>query len=308
MNKIDLQQTVDRRLSALRWTQDDSRTVFEQLKGEKKVKKKLSLGLVLALILILAATAALAAFALNRAPQADIVNRARQALYGKYGLNAQTVGLFTWSVEKQGDTEAVTFTGDGYHVSLLGVYTVVFDKDGKASASWSYDDADKALYESGDMSCPIWAQKQMAAALSNPEKASEISVALYKAYQSEHKERPAVTPQPIPDLKEGETWWQGEILRAGTPGENDMSKEEAIKIAQAVILRIMVSPKRTARFGKSLTKTLSSIRAKISIPSGASVSMRSRTAWKWASAWCWTRRQAKCFCPTSSPAATAEDG
>lgn len=236
MNKIDLQQTMDRRLSALRWTQDDSRTVLEQLKGEQKVKKKLSLGLVLALILILAATAALAAFALNRAPQADIVNRARQALYGKYGLNAQTVGLFTWSVEKQGDTEAVTFTGDGYHVSLLGVYTVVFDKDGKASASWSYDDADKALYESGDMSCPIWAQKQMAAALSNPEKASEISVALYKAYQSEHKERPAVTPQPIPDLKEGETWWQGEILRAGTPGENDMSKEEAIKIAQAVIL------------------------------------------------------------------------
>lgn len=236
MNKIDLQQTMDRRLSALRWTQDDSRTVLEQLKGEQKVKKKLSLGLVLALILILAATAALAAYALNRAPQADIVNRARQALYDKYGLTAQTIGLFTWSVEKQGDMETVTFTGDGYHVSLLGVYTVAFDKDGKASASWSYDDADKALYESGDMSCSIWAQKQMAAALSNPEKASEISVALYKAYQSEHKETPAVTPQPIPDLKVGETWWQGEILRAGTPGENDMSKEEAIKIAQAVIL------------------------------------------------------------------------
>lgn len=230
MNDKDFKSIMDSQLSALRWTADDSRHVFEKAKGEQKVKKKLSLGLVLALALILAATAALAAYTLTRSPEANIMVRARQALSEKYGLTSETIGLFAWSVEKTDGQTVVTLTGDGYHVSLIGVYTVTFDKDGKATATWSYDDADKALYESGDLNCPIWAEKQMETALKNPDEASRISAALYDSYTKEHPES-VPTPQPLPELKEGEVWWQGEILHEGTPGEGDMAREDALKIA-----------------------------------------------------------------------------
>ena len=57
----EFKRLVDDRLSGLEWQQRQSNAVLSQIKGEVKVKKKLSLGLVLAIVLVLAAMTALAA-------------------------------------------------------------------------------------------------------------------------------------------------------------------------------------------------------------------------------------------------------
>lgn len=202
--------------------------LMREIVGGRKMKKKQSVALVLAMTLILVAAAALA-YTLMRSPQAEAVAGARQALSRAYGLTAETMGLFNTAAEKDGEEWTVTLTAASFPDSLLGEYRVVM-KNGEMKASWSYDEADKALWQNGDLSSPIWAQPQMEKALRDRASADEYSRKAYAAAQNATPAQATALPIDPGQLKEGEGWWNGEIVRKGEPGPEDMPKEKALQL------------------------------------------------------------------------------
>ena len=112
-----LKNVLDRRLSALAWDDRRSQQVLRQIRGETKVKKKLSFSLVMAVTLMLAAGIAVAAVTISRAPMADAVTRARQALADKYGLTPAALGVF-YPDETQEET-VLTIASSARHAQAL---------------------------------------------------------------------------------------------------------------------------------------------------------------------------------------------
>lgn len=198
------------------------------------MKKKLSVGLALAMAVILLAAAGIAAVTVLRAPEADAVTLARRTLKQQYGLTPATMGLFYPVYEKEGGIETVRFIGDGLPHSLIGTYTVKL-QNGQAKASWTHDGADKALMDSGSLESPAWGQKQMMIALTDDRAATEAVQRFRKAHPEDANDRPHL-PTPPAALQEGESYWQGLILRPGTPGKNDLTKEKALALAKAALM------------------------------------------------------------------------
>jgi hypothetical protein len=233
--KQDMKQIFDRHLSSLHFHAVSCRTVMDRVyeKEEPATKKKMSVTLVVALVLTLTIVAALAAVVVMHSDTASKVNLAREALYEKYDLTPQTLGMFVYESHEENGKYTLIWTCDTYHPSLTGIYTTVV-KDGVATASWSYDDVDKSVYDSGDLSAPVWGYRQLEAAFKNKEAASEYSLALYQQDDENGTSAvPYVTPEPLDD---GEQLWQGEILRAAEPGANDLPVDQAYEIAvQALI-------------------------------------------------------------------------
>lgn len=180
MKKNDLRERADRALSPLQWDERHTLRVLNVLheKGAKPImKKKLSIALVMMLILSLLTVGALAVAALNWSPQASAVNQARQALMDKYGLTQETIALFHNTYEKTEDGWKVIFRSGGVHESLAGEYTVTIT-DHDATAAWSYDYLDKALWENGSLDAPVWGQPQLHSYLhDDTEEAKEINIA-----------------------------------------------------------------------------------------------------------------------------------
>lgn len=232
--KTDFSKTLDRKLPGLIWDENKSRVVFKRLEGEQTVKKKLSMSLALAMVIILLAAAGIAAVTVLRAPEADAVTLARRALKQQYGLTPATMGLFYPQYEKNDHTETVRLIGDGMLHSLLGTYTVTL-QNGQARAAWTHDGADKALLDSGSLDSPAWGQKQMMAALMDDQAATEAVQRYLTAHPEAVNDRPPL-PTPPADLQEGESCWQGLILRPGTPGKNDLTEEKALALAQNALM------------------------------------------------------------------------
>lgn len=229
--KHDLQQVFDQHLSSLRFQVESRQTVIERALGERAsvLKKKMSVALVFAIVLVLGAMTAFAAIAVMRSGNANKINLAREALYEKYGLTAQTLGLFLYDAKEENGEYILTWTGSTFHPSLTGVYTTVV-KDGKAEARWSHDDVEKSVYDSGDLSASVWGYKQLETAFENRATASEYSQALYRQGEANgEQDAPEVEPEP---LKEGETFWKdGEIIHAAEPGADDLTRDQAYEIA-----------------------------------------------------------------------------
>lgn len=232
--KIDLKTTLDRKLPYLVWDERKSRAVLNRMEGEATVKKKLSLSLVLAIAVILLAAAGIAAVSVLRVPEADAVTLARRALKQQYGLTPATMGLFYPEYEKKGEIETVRFIGDGMPHSLIGTYTVTL-QNGQAKAAWSHDGADQALLNSGSLDSPAWGQKQMVTALLNDEAATEAVQRYMNAHPEALHDRPPL-PTPPAGRQEDETYWQGLILKAGTPGKSDLAEDKALALAKAALL------------------------------------------------------------------------
>lgn len=230
-----IKASISENLSGLTITPARHAQLMQNITGGTKVKKKLTASLALALILVLLAATALAAVLLSCSPQADAVAKARAALAEKYGLSPDALGTFTPHAAKEEGQWRVTFTSAFFHPSLVGEYRVLVDgKD--AQASWSHDKADRAVWEKAGLESPVWGQPQISEALRNPEAAEPINAKL-------QRENPA-PPDPYmpgPEVLEGQgedaSYWNGEIIRPGQPGPDDLTRDQALAIArQALIL------------------------------------------------------------------------
>ena len=221
-------------MSGLRVTRQRHSELMNNIIGGKPMKKKLTAGLALAIVLIILTATAFAAYMLLWSPQADAQSRARQALADAYGLTPETIGCFIASERQDGDTWTVTFTGDGFNPGLLGTYTVVLADD-SASASWSHDDVDRALWEDGDLLAPVWGQPQIMKALREPDAANAAQAELLKDTPVEII--PRETPPGGPEsFTEGTAYWNGEFIRISTPGEGDLTEEQAREIAYQALM------------------------------------------------------------------------
>ena len=191
------------------------------------MKKKISMGLVFALILALMATAAYAVSAILRAPEADAVTRGRQAIMDKYSLPPETMGLFFAQASERDGVWTITLYGnEAVPEKLLGEYTAIVQGD-DITAAWSHDDVDKALWEDGAFSAPVWGGRQLAAYLKDQEAASPYIMA------AGFDVKPQQTPAP---LQPGEHHWRDEIVTDAAPGEQDLTMAQALDIAKAALI------------------------------------------------------------------------
>lgn len=226
----DLKQVFDQHLSSLRFQPGSRQAVIDRTLGKEAtvMKKKMSVAMVFTLVLALMIVTALAAVAVLHSDNASTVNLAREALYQKYGLTPETLGMFPYEASEANGAYTLTWTCNTYHASLIGIYVTVV-KDGVATASWSYDNVDPSVYASGALSAPVWGQRQLEAALKNPDVASEYSRALdQQDRENNPNETPECTSEP---LAAGERIWQNEILREAQPGAEDMTAEKAFETA-----------------------------------------------------------------------------
>ena len=235
-----LKNVLDRRLSALAWDDRRSQQVLRQIRGETKVKKKLSFSLVMAMTLMLAAGIAVAAVTISRAPMADAVTRARQALADKYGLTPAALGVFYPDETQEEDGSwTISFIGEGMPQALIGSYTVVLKKDAEPVAAWTKDGADKALLDSGSLDSPAWGVKQIQKGLVDIG-AKETAIHRHMKENPEQFGSANQTPLPMPtpcrEAKEGEYFYRGEYWQAGTPAPDDLTREKAIEIAKAAMM------------------------------------------------------------------------
>lgn len=223
-----IKRCLDENLSDVRVSRARRGEIIDQITGGIKVKKKLTTGFVLAMVLVLLSVTAFAATVLTRSPEASAILRARQVLIKEYQFTNETLGCFSPVATGENGVWTVVFHGTMYHPSLLGDYTVILDGDA-STATWTHDDADKALLDSGEMTSPAWGQKQIEKALRDPDGAYAVQAPLYAADKEEADD--------IPDLKDGEIWWMGmnEILKRGVPGEKDIPMEQALDITYQVL-------------------------------------------------------------------------
>lgn len=220
-----LKEIVDRELSGLRWQPRNRNEVLARLKGEPKMKKRLSAGLILAVVLMLAAVSALAVYALTRSPEAEAMYQARQAVMNAYGLTAETMGLFHAEHEETDGGWRVTFRAlANIDPQRAGVYTVVKTADGM-TAAWSHDGLDPALWRGGDLTAPAYGQEQLFYAL-NEGKEEALELAGEKAAPT-----PAQTPPvPAPVNDDASVWMD---VREVEPGPEDMSLAQAKEIMRS---------------------------------------------------------------------------
>lgn len=232
--KNEFQQLVDRRLSGLQWDEEHARRVLAALEpeGGTIMKKKLTLSLALVTTIVLMASVAFAAVTLIYSPSASALNQARNALIEQYGLTHTTLGLFMTGLAMDGDTTTVTFYGDlmASYGGNAGDYTVTL-RDGEVIASWTYDEADPALWQSGDLDAPIWGQPQLETFLREKTIAgtvidvSDDGGVTYEFASSTPEPAPAETPEVVTI----------EIAEV-TPGPDDLTKDEALAIARAALM------------------------------------------------------------------------
>lgn len=229
--KNEFQKLLDTQLSALEWSQAKSEELLRQTRGEIKVKKKLRLSLVVAVVLVLLTATAFALYALHFSPQAGVISQARRALTDKYGLSPEAFGLFSPTAAQDGGKWVVRFTAnDGLHPALLGDYAVTLE-NGQAAVSWTHDDVDPALWQSGDLASPAWGQPQIQKALRGDPQAAEIKATLWK------EQPPAPVPQVTPSGKPlpGQIYWKNQWVTPTTPPESSLAQEEALALAKEVL-------------------------------------------------------------------------
>ena len=235
--KNDFKQVLDRQLSSLAWDENRSQKVLRQVRGETKVKKKMSFSLVMAMALVLVAGIAIAAVTLSRAPQVDAINQAREALIEKYGMTPAALGVFFPKASQEGKEWKVQFIGGGLPEGLVGEYTVLLSEGQAPKASWSHDDADKALLDSGKLESPAWGVKQIQKALTDTD-AKEAAIKKHLQANPElikYAEGLGPTP-PVEKPQDGDRYYGGAHMREAQPEAKHLSREKALEIAKAAIV------------------------------------------------------------------------
>jgi len=185
------------------------------------MKKKLTMTLALAAALVMMASVALAAAMLSYGPAANAKKLAVQAMYDAYGFDRHTLGLLQGVVTEDG----VRYYPDSYlPVERIGEYLVKIDGE-TATATWTHDDKDTALWQSGDPNAPVWGVKQLAAYLAvDPRERGDW----LDNYTIPVLPMPAVTPVP------------GSMAGVNTVGqeETDLSLSQAMAYADAALMDV----------------------------------------------------------------------
>ena len=160
-----IRRAIDAQLSGVRRSPEMEARVMHAIQGGKKMKKKTIAALAFALALTMLTVGALG-MGLLKAPQYDKIEKARAALQQAYGLTGEMLALFSTRQNVQNET-TIFYTIDSEFVNAekTGEYTVSVDARGNAAATWSHDDTDKALWETGDLNAPVWGAPQLQAVL-----------------------------------------------------------------------------------------------------------------------------------------------
>lgn len=108
-------------------------------------------------VLLVALVATALALGLGFSARFNAQQQARCAVMERYGLTDEMMDLFTYEAQQDGTAR---FTMQLINADRLGEYTAAF-ADGAWTATWSHDDADDALLQSGDLSSPAWGAKQL---------------------------------------------------------------------------------------------------------------------------------------------------
>lgn len=189
--KNDFKQLVDRNLSGLRWDERRQARVLRALEpeGGTSMKRKMTMAIALAAALVMMASVAVAAVLVTYSPAAHAKKLATQAMYDTYGFDRSTLGLLHGVVTADG----VRYYPDRYlPVERIGEYLVKIDGE-TVTATWTHDDKDVALWQSGDPNAPVWGVKQLTAYLAVDPRDRGVWLA---AYTTAEIHAPAVTPVP----------------------------------------------------------------------------------------------------------------
>lgn len=89
-----------------------------------------------------------------------LLQKANAALGARYGLSVSSLGLFSATLTRYGDTAIVRYSSRTLDPCLLGEYAVVITPE-TVVACWTHDDADPSLWRSGDLSSPVWGEPQL---------------------------------------------------------------------------------------------------------------------------------------------------
>ena len=239
MKRNDFRQMVDQHLENVQWDERMSRAVLEKIDAREQprtlpVRRKMSLAMALAVLMTLLAATALAVTLIRYSPRVSSENRARRLLMAEYGLTRETLGLFSSEVIQEGKETVVTFTPTMWEDDLTGVYTVRV-RGNEATASWSHDDLDPALWQDGGFDAPVWGQPQLAAYLAEGV-LHEGSAPYVRAHPRDHGE---VDARPTPQVDEGGgAYWNGEmwLYEATERAESELTFEEAREITRAALM------------------------------------------------------------------------
>lgn len=95
----------------------------------------------------------------------QLLRTANDALYERYGLTMHCLGLFDTDITRYGSAAAVRYIPHSRpHPSLSGEYLVLITGD-NASAYWTHDDVDPAVWQSGELNKVAWGAPQLIAYL-----------------------------------------------------------------------------------------------------------------------------------------------
>lgn len=234
--KNEFQQLVDRRLSGLQWDERRTQRVLRSLEpeGGTIMKRKMTLSLALVAAIVLMASIALAAVTLVYSPSASALKQAREVLIDRYGLTHTTLGMFMTGLSMDDDTITVTFYGDwmASYGGNAGDYTVTL-REGEVTAAWTHDEADPAIWQSGDPDAPIWGQPQLEAFLRERTIGGTVIDAPDTDENAVTYEFATCTPEPVP--AEEPELVPIEIIEV-TPSPNDLPRDEALAIARAALM------------------------------------------------------------------------
>ncbi|MEG1360414.1 MAG: hypothetical protein RSE23_12135 [Clostridia bacterium] len=129
------------------------------------MKKKWKAGFVLAMSLILLASVALA-WGLSYSQEVSDILKARSLVMEKYGLSREAMDMFGGQMEQEERGAAVRFTETSENEGVrekMGIYTVLFAKDGSTAVQWTHDDVDPASWADGSLEALVWGEKQIVA-------------------------------------------------------------------------------------------------------------------------------------------------
>lgn len=230
--KMKFREAIDHTLTGLEGNPFLYQRVAAQVeKGEKKVKSNLTKCIVIALIVVMCmSTVAVAAMVLNYSPSVSALKRAREAVMEKYGLTQTTLGLFNYEMSMTEDAYIIEFRSDVLNEErqeVAGCYTVIVPENGEISVTWSHDDVDPALWQSGDMNASVWGQPQLETFLRDRTNAGTVE---YHVIVNEGMTGHA-TPTPMPVMDEMELV----EVRVETiaPAEGDLQENEVRELASA---------------------------------------------------------------------------
>ena len=95
----------------------------------------------------------------------QLLKQANDALRDTYGLSLAVLGLFDAEVSLCGEAAVVVYTpSGGVPDALAGDYFVIISND-EAQVLWSHGSVDPAVWQSGELTSPVWGEKQLQAYL-----------------------------------------------------------------------------------------------------------------------------------------------